>query len=91
MADVKTSAQLRDELAAVEWNEYLSAKRAKQAERVESLSAKVATRQRELDEAKKKLADIEAEIKSGKVGVVPKPGSGVVVTPLPANLGVKGA
>lgn len=92
MAEKKTSAQLRQELAEVEWNEYLSARRIKQAERVMLLTEKIKVKQAELEEAKKKLAEIDAEIKSGVVGIVPKPLSGgVVVAPLPGNLAAKGA
>jgi uncharacterized protein YlxW (UPF0749 family) len=91
MAEEKTAAQLRDELSVVEWKEYLGAKRARQAERIELLTGKIAAKQRELDEAKQKLADVEAQIKSGVVGVLPKSGTGVVVTPLPGTVGVKGA
>jgi multidrug resistance efflux pump len=92
MAETKTSAQLRQELAAAEWNEYQSARKAKQEERIVLLTQKIATRQAELADAKKKLAEINAEIKSGVIGIVPKPGNGgVVVTPLPGKIGVKGA
>jgi hypothetical protein len=91
MAEEKTAAQLREELASAEWKEYQSAKKAKQIERIALLSEKIATKQRELAEAKTKLADIDAQISSGKIGVVPKPGLGVSVTPLPGTVGVKGA
>lgn len=91
MAETKSAAQLRDELAAAEWREYLGAKQARQAERIALYEARIAENQRVLAEAKKKLADLEAQIKSGVVGIVPKPLAGGVNVTVPAgNLGVKG-
>ena len=91
MAD-KTAAQLREELAVAEWKEYLSAKKAKQEERIKILADKVTIKTAELEDARAKLANINAQIKSGVVGIVPKPASGgVVVTPLPGTLAAKGA
>jgi multidrug resistance efflux pump len=92
MAEKKTSAQLRQELAEVEWNEYLCALKAKQEERIKILADKVTLKTAELEDARAKLAAINARIKSGVVGIVPKPLSGgVVVAPLPGNLAAKGA
>jgi multidrug resistance efflux pump len=90
MAETKTSAQLRQELARVEWTEYLSARKAKQEERIKILADKAMIKTAELEDARAKLAAINAEIKSGVIGIVPKPGNGVVVTPLPGNLSAKG-
>jgi isocitrate dehydrogenase kinase/phosphatase len=91
MTDTKTVAQLRKELEAAEWNELLAAKKSRQVERIEKYSAKVKEDQRVLDDAKKLLAEIDAQIKSGVIGIVPKPNGGGVVVNVPAGkLGVKG-
>jgi len=91
MTETKTSAQLRQELAELEWKEYQAARRIRQAERVMLLTERIKAKQAELADAQKRLAQIDAEIKSGVVGIVPRPGIGGVSVVVPtANLGVRG-
>ena len=91
MADTKTAAQLRVELARLEWQEYQDARWQRQLNRVATYQGKLAIITQKRDEAKAQAAQIEAEIKSGFAGVVPKPASGGINITVPAgHLGVKG-
>jgi len=93
MVDIKnmSAAELRAALTEREWREYLGARIAKEKERIALIQAKIDQRLVVVADSKRQLAELEAELASGKVREIPKPKAGGVTIEVPAgNLNVKG-
>jgi hypothetical protein len=79
-----TAAELQALADAAAWREYLQAQRAKQVERIAVMQVMIDARAKEIVAAKAKIAELDKDLASGKIGTVPRPAPGGVTISVPA-------